>query len=117
GFTREWVEERDRQAAAGGVDWVQERVDAGDEVCAAHMALRNQNPDFLDFTRALELRPPDADARSLPLLVRDIEVPVFLTGAFQDEQTGPQFTTMLDGFESTPLLRVGLWNGRHPDGY
>jgi predicted acyl esterase len=117
GFTREWVQERDRQAAAGGTDWAQARVDAGDEVCAAHMDLRNQNPDFESFTRALVHRPADADNRSLPLLVGDIDVPVFLTGAFQDEQTGPQFTAMLDGFDDAPIVRVGLWNGRHPDGY
>ena len=117
GFTREWVQERDRQAAAGGTDWAQARVDGGDEVCASHMDLRNQNPDFEAFTRALVHRPADADNRSLPLLVGDIDVPVFLTGAFQDEQTGPQFTAMVDGFDSAPIVRVGLWNGRHPDGY
>ena len=42
---------------------------------------------------------------------------MFLTGAFQDEQTGPQFTAMIDEFTERPVLRVGLWNGRHPDGY
>jgi hypothetical protein len=41
---------------------------------------------------------------------------VFLSGAFQDEQTGPQFTSMLDEFTQTSSLKVGLWNGRHPDG-
>jgi hypothetical protein len=81
------------------------------------MDLRNQNPDFEPFVRALDRRPPDADARSLPLLVPDIDVPVFLTGAFQDEQTGPQFTSMIDQLTNAPVLRVGLWNGRHPDGY
>jgi len=117
GFTREWIAERDRQSSPGGTSWVQRRIDRGDATCGAHMALRNQNPDFGDFVRALDRRPAAADDRSLPLLVSDIEVPVFLTGAFQDEQTGPQFTTMLDSFDRAPLLRVGLWNGRHPDGY
>jgi predicted acyl esterase len=117
GFTREWLAERDRQASAGGTSWVQRRIDGGDAVCGEHMVLRAQNPDFESFVRALERRPPDADERSLPLLLPDVEVPTFLTGAFQDEQTGPQFTSMIDALEGAPVLRVSLWNGRHPDGY
>ncbi len=117
GFTREWLAERDRQSAPGGTSWVQQRIDGGDETCASHMDLRNQNPDFEAFVRALERRPETADSRSLPLLVGDIEVPVFISGAFQDEQTGPQFTSMLDRFERAPVVRTNLWNGRHPDGY
>lgn len=38
-------------------------------------------------------------------------------GAFQDEQTGPQFTSTIDHFDRAPVRKVGLWNGRHPDGY
>ena len=34
---------------------------------------------------------PTPTTRDLELLVEDIEVPVFLTGAWQDEQTGPRF--------------------------
>ena len=43
--------------------------------------------------------------------------PVFISGAFQDEQTGPQFTQMLDEFDEAAAFRANLWNGRHPDGY
>ena len=42
---------------------------------------------------------------------------VYLTGAWQDEQTGPQFTDMLDHFDQAPVKRFTLFNGRHPDGY
>jgi uncharacterized protein len=65
----------------------------------------------------LDSYPASAGARDLRLLVGDIEAPVFISGAFQDEQTGPQFTAMLDSFSSAPIVRVNLWNGRHPDGY
>ncbi|HEY8546202.1 MAG TPA: CocE/NonD family hydrolase [Acidimicrobiales bacterium] len=116
GFTRQWLAERDRQSAPGGSSWVQRRIDDGDQVCAGHMALRNQNLDFEAFGRALRTYHPMASARDLRRLVADISVPVFLAGAFQDEQTGAQFATMLDDFTSTPQLKVGLWNGRHPDG-
>src|SRR5690606_34772774 len=31
GFTRNWLEERDRQSSAGGTSWVAERIEGGDE--------------------------------------------------------------------------------------
>lgn len=117
GFTKQWLAERDRQATSDGMDWVSARVSDGDDTCAANLELRSQNIDFESFGRSLEFRPPDAGERDLRELVRDIEVPVFLTGAFQDEQTGPLFANMVDHFDRAPILRAGLWNGRHPDGY
>ncbi|HEY8527082.1 MAG TPA: CocE/NonD family hydrolase [Acidimicrobiales bacterium] len=117
GFTEQWLAERERQSAPGGTSWVRDRIEAGDETCAAHQALRNQNPDFRDFGRALTYYHPMTRSRDLRELVRDIDDPVFLSGAFQDEQTGAQFTTMVDQFDDAPVLRVNLWNGRHPDGY
>lgn len=117
GFTKQWLAQRDADAAAGGVEWVQERVDGGDETCAANLTLRSQNVDFESFGRSLPFRPDDSDERDLRELVRRIDVPVLYTGAFQDEQTGPLFTGMLDHFDAAPLLRVRMWNGRHPDGY
>jgi hypothetical protein len=117
GFTHQWIKERDAAAAPGGDSWVTERIEAGDTTCAGHQALRAQNPDFEGFVRALDTYPDSAAARDLRRLVGDVEAPVFISGAFQDEQTGPQFTALLDAFTSVPALRVNLWNGRHPDGY
>lgn len=117
GFTRQWLEERDRQAAAGGQSWTDVRISEGDTICEAHQTLRNQNIDFGVFLRQLEFYPPDANERSLPHLVREINVPVFLTGAFQDEQTGPQFGNMIESFTSARAPKFMLFNGRHPDGF
>lgn len=117
GFTEQWLAERNRQSETGGTDWVSTLVDDGDETCEENLAIRTQNPDFGSFTRALEDRPASADARDLEKLVADIEVPVYLTGAWQDEQTGPRFTVMLDDFTGTDQEKITLFNGRHPDGY
>ncbi|HET6951753.1 MAG TPA: CocE/NonD family hydrolase [Acidimicrobiales bacterium] len=117
GFTQQWIKERDEASAPGGTDWVGDRVAAGDSTCAGNLALRSQNPDFENLVHSLPYYGRPAAARDLRELVRDIEAPVFVSGAFQDEQTGPQFTSMLDHFDSTALLRANLWNGRHPDGY
>lgn len=117
GFTRQWLAERENQSQAGGTDWVQERVDNGDDTCGANVADHELNMDFEAFGKALEMRPPDAAHRDLRELVKDIDAAVYVTGAFQDEQTGAQFGAMLDDFDDARALRVGLWNGRHPDGY
>ena len=117
GFTRQWLEQRDAQAAPNGQSWTQQRIDGGDARCAAHQVLRNQNIAFESFFEELEFYPPMGAARSLPRLVRDIAVPVYLSGAWQDEQTGPFFAEMLGNFESAPVRRFTLSNGRHVDGF
>jgi putative CocE/NonD family hydrolase len=117
GFTAQWLAQRNAESESGGSDWVTARVDGGDTTCEENLAIRSQNLDFGTFTEALDDRPPSADARDLSLLVEDIEVPVYLTGAWQDEQTGPLFGSMLDRFEGTEQERFTLFNGRHPDGY
>lgn len=117
GFTKQWLAERDRQAMANGQSWVAKRVAAGDEICATNQQIRSQNMDFEEFSHSLEFRPADSDDRDLAHLVKDIEVPVYLSGAWQDEQTGPRFATMLDSFTGTTRKHFVLFNGHHPDGY
>ncbi|HEX6418402.1 MAG TPA: CocE/NonD family hydrolase [Acidimicrobiales bacterium] len=117
GFTRQWIQQRNRAAAPGGTSWVTQRIAAGDATCAAHQPLRNQIIDFEALSHSLTHHNEAAAARDLRRLVGDITVPVFVSGAFQDEQTGAQFTAMLDDFDRAEVLRVNLWNGRHPDGY
>jgi uncharacterized protein len=117
GFTQQWIKERNQAAAPGGSSWVTRRIEAGDAVCAGNQPLRNQNPDFENLARSLTSYTPSAAARDLRRLVPDITAPVFISGAFQDEQTGPQFTQMLDDFDEAAAFRANLWNGRHPDGY
>ncbi len=117
GFTKQWLDERDRQAAPGGQSWTDKIIEGGDKECDANQKLRNVNINFESFGKALTTRPQSADDRDLRQLVTQITVPTFITGAFQDEQTGPQFAEMLDNFTSAPVVKIGLWNGRHPDGY
>jgi predicted acyl esterase len=117
GFTRQWIEARDRYAKAGGESWTQKRIDNGDAVCQENQKLRLQNIDFKTFSESLATYPADAAERRLSNLVGRIDVPVFLTGAWQDEQTGSRFATMLDDFTGTTVKRFTMFNGRHPDGY
>ena len=117
GFTKEWLEERDRQAEPGGQSWTARRIEDGDTECEANQQIRTQSIDFEAFVNSLSERPADSDARDLSFLVADIEAPVFLTGAWQDEQTGPRFAGMIRDFSSTDKKHFTLFNGHHPDGY
>ena len=116
GFTRQWIASRENESL-GGQAWVRERIAAGDPTCIANQTIRSQNIPYQDFARALERRPPDADARNLSRLVRNIDVPVFLAGAWQDEQTGPRFGMLLDDFTAVPpgQTKFTVYNGHHQD--
>lgn len=117
GFTKEWIEERDRQAEPGGQSWTAQRIENGDTECEANQLIRTQSIDFEAFVNSLEHRPDESDDRDLSLLAKDIESPVFLTGAWQDEQTGPRFAGMVRDFDSTDRKHFTMFNGHHPDGY
>jgi uncharacterized protein len=47
--------------------------------------------------------------------VQKINVPVFLAGAWQDEQTGGHFPAFLDKFRSSPQLYATMLNGSHTE--
>jgi predicted acyl esterase len=119
GFATSWAEERQRDGAALGQAWAEKRADEGDRVCAENQAYRTQNPDLFEFIEASEFVPEDRTGyvgRLAPSeWVDRIEVPVFLAGAWQDEQTGGHFPAMLDRFTGSPLTRVLLTNGGHTD--
>lgn len=117
GFTKQWLEERTRQAEAGGQSWDGERIAKGDKTCGANQLIRSQNLDFGKFGKALVNFPPSAAARFLQLLVPRIEVPTFLTGGYQDEQTGGRFPYLFNKFDPDTFHRFKLYNGHHPDGY
>ncbi|MCC5950749.1 MAG: CocE/NonD family hydrolase [Acidimicrobiia bacterium] len=117
GFTRAWLAQRDAETKVGGMAWDQARIDAGDTTCAANQSIRSQNFDFERFGRAIECFQPALEARRVASAIDRIEVPVYLTGSWQDEQTGSRFALMLDGFHRSPHVVVTLFNGHHPDGY
>jgi len=116
GFAVPWATERAEQAAPYGQAWTRTRADGGDTVCAANQALRLQNPDPLAL---IEDNPfytaKIGDPISPSLFVGKIDVPVFLAGAWQDEQTGGHFPALLDDFTSSPHVYASLANGSHTE--
>jgi predicted acyl esterase len=129
GFAYSWARERVEQNRWPNPDpprWVADRIAAGDTTCAANMALRGQNPDLLEIIRThpyytlvdedFRLDFPRGGADLAPrTFVRDITAKVFIAGAWQDEQTGGRWATLLDEFRPGVLMRAYGQNGTHVD--
>ena len=118
GFGTNWINYVIKRAAPYGQGWEQKRVDGGDDVCAENQLLHGQLIDNVEEARTAKFYvPADHDRINPTTFVDQIQVPVFLAGAWQDEQTGPYFFTMLDKFTGAPAVRFHTYNGVHPDGF
>ena len=116
GFAVDWVSDRKVETAPFGQAWTQARADGGDARCADNQALRLQNPDLVAEIDANPFYESPLDDSLAPITFVDrIQVPVFLAGAWQDEQTGGHFPRLLDRFTSAPRLDVALVNGVHTE--
>ncbi len=118
GFALEWIHEVLDGADPYGQGWEMGMVMMGDQVCAENQLLHGQKIDNVAMARMTMYYDPAVDDQYNPTTFVDkIDVPVFISGQWQDEQTGPFFTTLLDQFTSAPALRINVTNGVHPDGF
>src|SRR5262249_49401378 len=110
----QFAADRQHDALPGGQPWSQRRIDNGDQVCAANQKLRYQSADLMAKIDANPYYVPSvADPLSPETFVHNINVPVFLAGAWQDEQTGGYFATMLGNFTGTDRVHFTVTNGNH----
>lgn len=117
GFAVPWIGDRLRQAEPEGQRWAADRIAAGDEICDANQNLRSQNPDLLAEIIDTPYWTDEVAGEISPrLFVDEITVPTFVAGAWQDEQTGGHFATMLDRFTGTDHLYATMMNGLHSEG-
>jgi uncharacterized protein len=116
GFAVTWTQERMDESRPFGQAWTKERADGGDTVCADNQKLRLQNPDLVKEINDNPYYSPALGDSLAPITFVDrINVPVFLAGAWQDEQTGGHFPTMLDKFTGSPHVYVTMMNGLHTE--
>ena len=118
GFAISWVTHVLNGAHPYGQGWEQARVDKGDTVCKENQLLHSQMIDNVAQARQIKFYVPAEHDRFSPLtFVQNIEVPVFLSGQWQDEQTGPYFYMLFDKFTGSPSVHFNATNGIHPDGF
>ena len=118
GFALAWVSNVIDEAEPYGQGWEQSRVDAGDKQCKENQLLHGQLIDNVAQARMTQFYDPAIHDKYNPATFVDrIDVPVFLAGAWQDEQTGPYFFPLLSRFTNAPAKRFSVYNGVHPDGF
>lgn len=118
GFALSWADEVLNKAKPYGQGWERELVDAGDEVCEQNQLLRGQNVDASQKALAHDYYVPEiADPLSFEVIGPQIEVPIFYTSSFQDEQVGGRAPLIFDDLTNAPLVRLSAWNGAHADGF
>lgn len=119
GFAHSWLAERmtdARPAPAGGQPAARELIRRGDRECARNQRLRLQTQDATALMAGLRIRDRKLlEHRSPSHWASRITVPVFLAGALQDEQTGPQWTRLIREFRGNPNVWVKAINGGHFD--
>jgi predicted acyl esterase len=121
GFALGWAKDREADAkpatrAGQGQEWARKRIAEGDETCRENQALRLQSADVMKEIAANAFRRgPASDALAPESFVHDIDVPVFLAGTWQDQETGSHFAQMLDDFSPDIPMKIMLMNGIHQD--
>jgi predicted acyl esterase len=117
GFALSWAESVLDNAEPYGQGWEQAVVDEGDTTCADNQLLRGQNVDAVAKARSYPNYVPEVgDPLSFEKIGPQVEVPVFYTSSFQDEQVGGRAPLMFDDLTSAPVVRLNAWNGAHVDG-
>jgi predicted acyl esterase len=120
GFALEWAKERVHDAEAAGPStgqgWAYERVQEGDQTCAANQAL---HPEAVDLLGKIEenshYKPEVADPLSPVTFVDKIKVPTFMACQWTDEQTGGHCPTLAEHMSGTRQKWFTFTNGTHVD--
>jgi predicted acyl esterase len=120
GFAVAWAEERQHDALPAGPDsgqpWAYQRIQGGDQACAANQALHPEAADLLGKIRANDHYVPEvADPLSPITFVNKINVPVFMACQFTDEQTGGHCPTLAEHMTGTDKKWFTFTNGTHVD--
>ena len=91
--------------------------------CLSNQVLHNQSQDLAGLIGPQLVAPVTGSGRDPALFDRrsmvdwaaHVNVPVFLSGALQDEQTGPQWPALIDAVPKTTPLFANMVNGGHID--
>ena len=121
GFAVAWTEERLREAKPSttpdqGQRWAYDRIQNGDETCAANQALHDEQADLIAKIHANSHYVPEiADPVDPVTFVHKINVPTFMVCQWQDEQTGGHCPQLVSHFTGTDKKWFTFTNGPHID--
>ena len=119
GFAGSWLAERQSDAAvapAGGQAYAKALIRQGDTRCLANQALHGQTQNIQTLlSQAAHYLPSLYVQRAPATWARRADVPVFVSGAFQDEQTGGQWPAIIKDLSHDPRVWATITNGTHID--
>jgi len=119
GFAASWIAERvsdAKPAPGGGQPWVTAEINTGDTTCLANQRLRLQTQNLTKLLASNFHRTPSLyDPRSMAAWAKKVRVPVFASGALQDEQTGPEWPALIPSLNGDKNVFVTMINGAHID--
>jgi predicted acyl esterase len=113
-----------------GQSWVYYEIDAElaasggtSSTCLANQALHQQSESLASLVGPQLVAPGTGpgrdpalfDRRSMTMWASRIKVPVFISGAAQDEQTGPQWPALLTALPKATSVFATIVNGGHID--
>ena len=119
GFAASWVAQRvsdARPAPGGGQPWASAEIATGDKTCLANQSLHLQAQSLVSLISPnLGRTPALFDPRSPTVWASHIKVPVFMVGALEDEQVGPQWPALITALHGDKDVYVTMMNGTHTD--
>jgi hypothetical protein len=120
GFAASWIADRVHDAkpasATEGQPWAWAEIQAGDAKCLANQHFHGQAQNIDAILAGAPSRTPSLyDLRSPVKWAPKISVPVFLVGALQDEQVGPQWPVLVGALAKDKHVYVTMQNGTHGD--
>jgi predicted acyl esterase len=119
GFAEPWASQRASDARPFGEGWEHDPIGATPQqidTCADNQRVRDQNPDPVALIEKNHFYNKTYYERIDPSrFVHRINVPVYLAGAWQDEQTGGHFPAFLRKFRSSPHFYATMANGSHTE--
>ena len=112
-----------------GQPWTYYQIDdelaanSGNSTCLNNQALHGQSESLSSLVGPQQVAPGTGagrdpslfDRRSMRMWASHITVPVFVSGALEDEQTGPQWPALLNALSSDPHVYANMVNGGHID--
>ncbi|MGB9184414.1 MAG: CocE/NonD family hydrolase [Solirubrobacteraceae bacterium] len=120
GFAVPWAQERQQEAEPagpnGGQPWAYQRVQQGDQTCAANQVLHGEATNLMAKIQAnSHYLPSVADPLDPISFVNQIKVPTFMACQWQDEQTGGHCPELVQHFTGTNRKWFTFTNGAHVD--
>ncbi len=119
GFAVSWAADRDASAQPEAHQWVRDEIATeashGETTCKDNQQLRLQSVSAVNEINTEKYYTAALDALAPRTFVNKINVPTYIGGAFQDEQTGGEWSSMLKNFAPGTPLKVYMTNGTHTE--